>query len=359
MPEKIELAQVLTYANGVFSADTSLLGGPRARVVLIQNRGVVPVEVALGGAPTVTHLLFPGEETVSTRWITYDAGAGPSVIALRGVGGGGDVLVEASDQAQDFVSPLPWSGGAGPGGSAGAGALPFGYISGFEHFPLGISDVEVGPGGCRDSADGANIILAAPQSASMGLSGAGGLDTGTPAANTPYALYIIADTSAVEPTLPTFSLSFSAPTLPAGYDVFRLVGHVVTDTSADLRDFVMDGVGRYRRYSYLGDRGAGVAADGLEVLTTGVAATWTVVPLAPLAPPTARRATLFLSNGGAAQSRLRTIGQTGTGGSVAVGAVASDWVSDFRIDAASQEVEYEATATGNLTVQVLGVLTEV
>jgi len=64
----------------------------------------------------------------------------------------------------------------------------------------------------------------------------GGLDTGTVAANTLYAIWLIkrSDTGVVDALL---SLSFTAPTMPANYDLKRLIGAVRTDATSDLVPF--------------------------------------------------------------------------------------------------------------------------
>jgi hypothetical protein len=65
---------------------------------------------------------------------------------------------------------------------------------------------------------------------------AGGLDTGTIAANTWYAVHLIKrpDTGVVDVL---FSLSDTAPTLPANYTLFRRIGWVLTNGSSQFVKF--------------------------------------------------------------------------------------------------------------------------
>ena len=96
-------------------------------------------------------------------------------------------------------------------------------------------------GGARDSTDTDNMDLVT--GVVKGIDAAwtvgtlvGGLDTGTVAANTLYAIWLIkrSDTGVVDALL---SLSFTAPTMPANYDLKRLIGAVRTDATSDLVPF--------------------------------------------------------------------------------------------------------------------------
>lgn len=68
----------------------------------------------------------------------------------------------------------------------------------------------------------------------------GGLDTGAIANNTFYHFYVIKrlDTNVVDVV---FSLSATAPTLPANYTVYRRIGACKTDGSAQWTAFIQDG----------------------------------------------------------------------------------------------------------------------
>ncbi|MEE9598153.1 MAG: hypothetical protein V3V96_15385 [Acidiferrobacterales bacterium] len=75
---------------------------------------------------------------------------------------------------------------------------------------------------------------------------AGGLDTGSVAADTLYAIWLIhrSDTGVVDILI---SASFADPTMPTDYDAKRLIGAVCTDSSANLIDFNQSG--DYFRYT--------------------------------------------------------------------------------------------------------------
>jgi hypothetical protein len=97
-----------------------------------------------------------------------------------------------------------------------------------------ISLVDILPGTARDSTNADNIDVTATLTADITASGANGLDTGSEAANTWYALYVIDSPNDVPAAL--LSTSFTSPTLPGTYTSFRRVG-AVRNMTTDLRKF--------------------------------------------------------------------------------------------------------------------------
>lgn len=77
--------------------------------------------------------------------------------------------------------------------------------------------------------------------------GNGGIDTGTVAASTMYAVWLISDvTNNVVDALFSTSFTWSGVTKPSGYTLGQLIGAVSTDGSANIRAFTMSG--DYIRY---------------------------------------------------------------------------------------------------------------
>lgn len=114
-------------------------------------------------------------------------------------------------------------------------------------------------------------------------SGVNGLDTGSEGSSRWYAIWAIANVS--DPVSPLIrgllSESFSAPTLPAGYTLKRLIGAVYNDSSSDFLDF--DQHGPY----------ANIELN--QVLTNGSATSTspaTTLDLSAAVPPNAVRAML-------------------------------------------------------------------
>ncbi|MGK3121147.1 phage tail-collar fiber domain-containing protein [Pseudomonas corrugata] len=104
--------------------------------------------------------------------------------------------------------------------------------------------VTVSPGVARSTGNDATITLPASMAGVLQTAGAwaavsGGnkLDTGARAANAWYHLFVIKKASDGTGNL-LFSLSASAPTLPAGYGSFRRIGAVKTDGSGNIIPFI-------------------------------------------------------------------------------------------------------------------------
>jgi hypothetical protein len=83
---------------------------------------------------------------------------------------------------------------------------------------LGITTGQV-----RDSTDTIDLVVGDALVVNSAVNGANGLDTGTFAKASWYYTYIIGDSRGYMPVAGMISLSASAPTMPFGYDSFRLI----------------------------------------------------------------------------------------------------------------------------------------
>jgi hypothetical protein len=114
-------------------------------------------------------------------------------------------------------------------------------------------DVNITAGEVRDYTDTYNIIHESEVTKQIDApwaegDDAGGMDTGSVAVDEMYAVWAIASsTTGISDYL--FSLSFTAPTMPSGYDKKNLIGVVWTDSSANLVDFAHYG----NEFTILGD----------------------------------------------------------------------------------------------------------
>jgi hypothetical protein len=132
----------------------------------------------------------------------------------------------------------------------------------------------------RDSTNTFTMAWSGQLSADITLSGVGGLDTGTEAANTWYALHVIGDRTQVNPPAAMLSASATAPVLPSGYNGFRRLGWVRNDGASNFLTFTQRGIGRDRNVWY----------DALNiVLFGGAAVAFTAVGCATVIPPTSRK----------------------------------------------------------------------
>jgi len=126
--------------------------------------------------------------------------------------------------------------------------LPKGHLFGCElanNATDGDHDIDISAGQAVDGSGIDMMVLTSSLTKQIDAvwavgSAAGGLDTGTVAADTTYHVWLIkrSDTGVVDAL---FSTSASSPTMPSNYDLKRRIGCVVTDASANIVDFVQRG----------------------------------------------------------------------------------------------------------------------
>lgn len=162
--------------------------------------------------------------------------------------------------------------------------------------------MNVAAGQCRDSSDINDITVGSALIVNLATKGINGLDVGAVAASTMYAVYAVGSSTnqpytlhagqfvnrgATAATAQTanysafpagvvLSTSFTQPVLPAGYDMFRRIGAVVTTAGSVLADFVQIGSGSSRRMWY----GAAAATS----ITVGASTAYASVGLNAVSP---------------------------------------------------------------------------
>jgi hypothetical protein len=149
---------------------------------------------------------------------------------------------------------------------------------------------DVSAGSCRDSSNVNDIVLQNAVEVNIDTVGLNGLDMRDNIGPSMFAVYAIG--SSVKPPVtltlgtgtPTYALysaapagvivssSFTAPTLPFGYDMFRRIGAITVDASFDIVRFVQVGNGSTRTMFY-GD------ASLYQVLNAGSSTVYVPVPL--------------------------------------------------------------------------------
>lgn len=129
-------------------------------------------------------------------------------------------------------------------------SLPHLYISGLNISVASNTVIAIAPGQARDSQDNIdmpvgfpnlqgnvnppalNNLPMVPLFVNSAVVGANGLDTGTLAASTVYAIYLIGDSRGYKNVAGLLSLYSNAfPIMPNGYDSYRLLGFVQTNGS--------------------------------------------------------------------------------------------------------------------------------
>jgi hypothetical protein len=151
------------------------------------------------------------------------------------------------------------------------------YVTNLECAQSGTLTLQLNTGAARDSTNTNDLILTTPQQISVAVSGVNGLDTGTIAASTFYACFIIGDSSNKKPTAGLISLSATTPTLPFGYDIFRRVGWTYMNSSAQPVKFWTMGTNESRTYYYN-------VSSQIAILTAGTATSFATVSAAPAVP---------------------------------------------------------------------------
>lgn len=218
----------------------------------------------------------------------------------------------------------------------------------------------VGVGELRDSTNTYDIPVTSELTVNTAVSGANGLDTGTIAASTMYALYVIFDPTNNVPTACLLSASFTSPVMPSTrgttYGAYRLVDFLLTDGSSHLLPAYNCGTGsaRYKQYD-----------APISVQTTGAATSYTAIDLS-VAVPNVQFGRVKFRAGYTPHAAAETASLTPTGGTgnayVTSGIVASvlqnETVDLLPLVAASKaEISYKVSVTtspANLAVSVVG-----
>lgn len=219
-------------------------------------------------------------------------------------------------------------------------------------------------GAARDSTNTNDLILGiqapngvpaiAPIVINGANVGANGVDLAVLADSSLYAVYIISDSTNYQPTAGLLSLSATSPNLPEEYDMFRRIGWVLTDSSANILQFWQYGSDETRIYYY---------DVGISVLSAGAANTFTAVNLSTAVPPIATEVLLNYTFTPTAAGDLAeflpyssgaTNGIVQISGGVAVAQTGMVWVPCQLTVGGVPEILYKVTNTATLTLLVAG-----
>jgi hypothetical protein len=176
--------------------------------------------------------------------------------------------------------------------------LPHLYLNGLNISIASTTILGIAPGMARDSnnvidmevgyANLENVVSPATQFQgyipglllNSAINGVNGLDTGTIAASTQYAIYLIGDSRNYLPTAAIMTLiSNQLPIMPLGYDSLRLLGFIETDSSSH---FVY---ATHKPQNMIGALEY-ILQPPISVLSGGNATTFTGVPLSSAIPTT-------------------------------------------------------------------------
>lgn len=227
------------------------------------------------------------------------------------------------------------------------------YCTGMELTWTSGTLLSVAPGQCRNSTNVNDIKLSSAQVINTAANGAGGLDIGTIANSTLYAVYVIGDSRAYKETSALISADLDEPYLPFGYDMFRRVAYVLTSGAAAILEFrqVGDDLNRWMKYDV-----------GISVLAGGNSAVYAPIDLSASMPSVATDVLLnvaFTPNAAGDTMALRPTGATGAGGYVILSGAAAGVVQQLNQTVPCDEdasVDYKVTALGAATVLLMGYL---
>jgi hypothetical protein len=190
-------------------------------------------------------------------------------------------LVLVEDSAASYAKKKVKIGNL-PGGGGGGG-VPQAYIAGFEVDYDG-TNLTIQPGVVRNDADNYTLIKTTTITIDPAANGADGLDTGSLAAGTWYAIWVIAKSSDGT-TSGLMSTSFTKPVMPDGYDKKRRVGAVKTiAASATLHpQMTMRGHGIARKVHWMDSFGDHRPYNNVNIATYP---NWTTIDLSAHVAPT-------------------------------------------------------------------------
>lgn len=210
-------------------------------------------------------------------------------------------------------------------------------------------------GRARDNTNQADIILPLAVTINAAHNGINGLDTGTFAASTLYTVYAVGDSTNTNVSGALISASASAPTLPFGYDMSRIIGFWRTDASVHFLLGYWYGSANERLFTY--------DVPLATAVTAGASATYVAVTLSTFVPNVGNLPVLIESNwtANAAADTLALQGFAATGDTVKyiallAGATAHTLVRDYvnaMLDSGVAKINYKVSA-GTVALNVAG-----
>lgn len=153
------------------------------------------------------------------------------------------------------------------------------YVNGLNISRVSNTELSISPGQIRDNNNEFDIQTQSHVSVYTNKNGLNGLDTGTIGANNKLFVFIIAKSSKVkakpEETGFLLSLSATAPLMPSGYDLLKIIGWWNCDSSGYLIPMRQIGNASERKYIY---------DAPITVLSAGGATTYTAQSLVSAVP---------------------------------------------------------------------------
>ena len=236
------------------------------------------------------------------------------------------------------------------------------YING-----LGISNdattpntlLDIAAGSCLDSTGTYQLNSNVTLTINAAINGLNGLDQGTFAASTVYAVYVVWDPVTNKPAGAMISTSLTRPLMPFGYSAFLLIGYATTDSSVHfLKGYWSAGNTSARTFTY----------DAFQVtaVTAGASTSYANVNLITLVPnvantpvqvyssfvPATAGDTLSLQAGNGTGAQAIVTGQVATVHVTGINTILAQPVVISTVS--SPVVNYKLSAAGSVAVDVAG-----
>lgn len=227
------------------------------------------------------------------------------------------------------------------------------YVNGLDIAKTAAKTLSLAAGAARDSSNTNDITLDEAVTINGATVGANGVDVAAIVLNSFYAVYVIGDSTGYEDTAGLLSLDDEQPSLPGGYDMYRRVGWILTDGSANILQFWQYGEGQERTYYY---------DVGISELSGGSSATFAAVDLATSVPPQATEVLFditYTPNGATDVAEFLPFGSAASSGFIRFGCgVAAAQVGSItvpcRLDSGVPKIQYKVTAGDTLTLLTTG-----
>lgn len=238
-----------------------------------------------------------------------------------------------------------------PVSSVQYGQEPWHYANGLQISNDGTTPdeiIDISSGSILDSTGVYQITSEDVLSPDITDSGLNGLDTGTVAASSVYAVYLVGDPVTQQEVGAMFSLSLSGPLMPFGYSAYALIGYVVTDGTADiLLGYWTAGNSSRRTFVY--------DAPIATAVTAGNATSYTAVDLSDFVPAVQNTpvSIAYAFTPGAAGRALNLTPGNAVGNAVTItGQVTSVVISGnaevfARVTSSVPEVDYKVANSGD------------
>jgi len=210
-------------------------------------------------------------------------------------------------------------------------------------------------GRARNSTNENDIILTSGVTINAATTGINALDTGSLANATLYAVYAVGDSTQNNTPGAVLSATLTAPLLPVGYDMYRLIGYVRTDGSAHFLAGYWSGSANERTFVY--------DVPIATAVTAGSSATYAAVTLTTFVPPVqnvlAKIETNWTANAAGDTLALQpfsAVGDTVKYIAPVAGASAHTLVREYvqaQLDSGAPKINYKVSA-GTVAINVAG-----